>query len=230
MVNTMESSLVSERERVALQLREAQLKLMLAKRSAAASGLTGCAAASSSSAGGSEAPAKRQRWVAAAAPSAASAHATVPIAQVTLGGSAYQVMPGGRSLRRTGSAQPPSVQEQALAMAVAAAEAAKLAAASATQRAAAAVAAAGGRPMTTKQPPRLPGAAAAASAAAGRHVSVPGAGFETTANGMGLKRRTDEAPSRPARTTVDFQRQRERDDARAAKSSVLCTYFCRHAH
>lgn len=101
-----------------------------------------------------------------------------------------------------------------------------------------------------------------------RRVSVPGAAFEATANGMGLKRKACErathssasaprqpagapaaatrgaphwgAPVRsaaasasssahvPAVTSLDFKRQRMADAARAAKGSVLCSFFCRH--
>ena len=64
-----------------------------------------------------------------------------------------------------------------------------------------------------------------------RHVSVPGSGFEATANGMGLKRSepgSSAAQAAKAATSVDFKRQRIADAARAAKGRVLCWHFCRH--
>ena len=103
-----------------------------------------------------------------------------------------------------------------------------------------------------------------------RHVSVPGAAFEVSSNGMGLKRKTvagtaaagsrgsggggrggggggsgamagaaatrpglapgADAPgaTAPTTTSIDFKRQRLADAARAAKSTVLCSYFCKH--
>lgn len=79
---------------------------------------------------------------------------------------------------------------------------------------------------------RLPAATASTTS---RHVSVPSAAFETTSNGMGLKRKESSSMSSslvgavaPKPTSVDFKRQRIADAARVAKGSVLCTFFCRH--
>jgi hypothetical protein len=228
-----------------LQRREASLKLtLLTKRSNANSAEESMRAPARAASAPAAPAAKRPRL------SAFGSSTSQPIAQVTLGGSTYEVMQGGRSLRRAGS-EASSTSEavtNAAKAAVAAAQAAQAAADALKRYVAAAEAAGGGsstgaetRPSRAHQqqyPQPEPQAASqpARKPAPHRHVSVPGAAFEPTANGMGLqRRRTDGSAATgallvrgaPTRTCVDFQRQRRVDEARAAKGAVLCTQFCR---
>ena len=199
---------------------EAHLRARLAKR-AVAEGRTVSGGAVT------QPPAKRQRDT-----QSDRSASSQPIAQVTLGGSAYEVLRGGRSLRRSGSG--PGGSSSAAAVA---ARAAADAAATAAKAAAAAVAryveAAGIAEGTSTRPLPKPKPHERPSATSLRHVSVPGAAFEATPNGMGLqRRRADGTGGRPGppRTTVDFQRQRRADEARAAKGAMLCFHFCRYGH
>ena len=228
-----------------LQRREASLKLTLLTKRANANSAESMRVPSPAASAQAAPAAKRQRLA------AFGSSTSQPIAQVTLGGSTYEVMQGGRSLRRAGS-EVSSTSEavtNAAKAAVAAAQAAQ-AAADALKRYVAAAEAAGGGSSTgaetrpsrahQQQHPHPPEPQAASQPARQpvphRHVSVPGAAFEPTANGMGLqRRRTDGSAATgallvrgaPTRTCVDFQRQRRVDEARAAKGAVLCAQFCR---
>ena len=190
---------LEDKQAVRRRLREAELRLALVRRTM-----------------GAPAP-KRARTVDPRPPAPASAPA--PMAHVTLGSSSYEVLSGGRALRRA-AAEPsaPSTVTSATASAAAAASAAAVAA-TAARRAVASLDVASAMPPPSNPQTR-------------RRVSVPGAGFEPTAGGMGIQRRptNGHARTRPAegKTAVDFRRQRRTDEARAAKGQVLCSHFCRY--
>ena len=227
----------------ALRLREAELRLALARKRLAAEKEAAC---------NPPAPAKRPRTVVPPNQHQArqqgqtqqpqqpqqSQHLRPPqpqprrpppptapaMAQVVLGGASYEVVKGGCALRRAVTAPGSSTSAPTAAAATAAAAAEATAAAAAAQ-----VAAIAARRAVGLGPAPAPALAQAGKA---RHVSMPGAAFESTHNGMGLQRRAGGAVARPAdgkaSMTVDFKRQRLKDEARAAKSSVLCAHFCRH--
>ena len=196
----------SERAAVEGRLLEARLRLALVKRRAAAAPSPAPAAR----------PAKRQ-----AVPSTRTM-ASHAVAQVVLGGAAYSVSKGGRSLHRFSEA------DLAATRAAQAATAAGTAAAHAMAAVHHAVECNGSSLKESTCASKLPGQLPQPKL---RHVSIPKAVFEVTSNGMGLQRRVGRAAAAgPAegRMTIDFRRQRQADEARAAKGEVLCYFFCRH--